>query len=52
MQTNRQAEETMGDFRKILVALSLEKYSKGIFNYAARLAQSLNAHLIVANIIN
>ncbi|MCK5722543.1 MAG: universal stress protein [Gammaproteobacteria bacterium] len=42
----------MGDFRKILVALSLEKYSKGIFDYAARLAQSLNAHLIVANIIN
>ena len=42
----------MGDYKKILVALCLEEYSKGIFEYAAKLAQSLNAHLIVANIIN
>jgi len=42
----------MDEIRKILVALAFSKYSKGIFNYAAKLAKCMNAELIVASIIN
>ncbi|MDM8524844.1 universal stress protein [Desulfococcaceae bacterium HSG8] len=42
----------MDEIRKILVPIALSEHSKGIFNYAAKLATSLNAELIVATIIN
>ncbi len=42
----------MNEIKKILVALAFSKYSKGIFNYAAKLAKCMNAELIVASIIN
>lgn len=43
----------MDEIRKILAALApSKKQAEGIFNYAAKLATSLNAELIVANIIN
>ena len=42
----------MDEIRKILVALAFSKHSKGIFNYAAKLAKCINAELIVASIIN
>jgi nucleotide-binding universal stress UspA family protein len=42
----------MNEFKKILVALAFAGYSKGIFAYAAELAQKLNAELIVASVIN
>lgn len=37
---------------KILVPLAFSKYSTGILKYAADLADSLNAHLIVVNVVN
>ncbi len=37
---------------KILAALCFSERSKGVFGYAATLANSLSAELIVANIIN
>ena len=37
---------------RILVALGLGVYSRGIFNFAAYLAEALGAEVIVANIIN
>jgi nucleotide-binding universal stress UspA family protein len=42
----------MDEIKKIMVALGFSEYSKGIFNYADRLAAKLGAELIVANIIN
>jgi len=42
----------MTECKKILVALGVTDYSKGIFNYALKLATALDAELIVANIIN
>ncbi len=42
----------MDDIKKILVALGFTQYSEGIFNYAAKIAQSFNAELIIGNIIN
>ncbi|QTA87761.1 universal stress protein [Desulfonema magnum] len=42
----------MEEIKKILVAIAFSEYAKGIFNYAAKLATTLNADLIVANIIN
>lgn len=38
--------------KKILVPLAFSKYSKGILNYAAELAEITGADLIVANVIN
>jgi nucleotide-binding universal stress UspA family protein len=35
-----------------MVALDFTSYSKGTFDYAVKIARNLNAHLIVANIIN
>lgn len=42
----------MGKTKKIMVALAFAEHSQGIFDYAADLATSLNADLIVANVIN
>lgn len=42
----------MDEIKKIMVALGFSEYSKGIFNYAAKLAKCMNAELIVASIIN
>ncbi len=42
----------MENIRKIMVAIAFSDYSEGIFTYAANLAASLNAELIVANVIN
>jgi len=43
----------MDEIRKILAALAPSKeQAEEIFNYAAKLATSLNAELIVANVIN
>jgi nucleotide-binding universal stress UspA family protein len=42
----------MGKTKKIMVALALAEHSQGIFDYAVDLATSLNADLIVANVIN
>jgi nucleotide-binding universal stress UspA family protein len=38
--------------KKILVPIAFSKYSKGILMYAAELAQSTGADLIVVNVIN
>lgn len=38
--------------KKILVPLAFSKYSQGILNYAAELAEMTGAELIVANVIN
>ena len=42
----------MDDIKKILVALEFTPYSEGIFNYAAKIAQSFNAELVIGSIIN
>ncbi|OQY54841.1 MAG: hypothetical protein B6245_20675 [Desulfobacteraceae bacterium 4572_88] len=42
----------MENIRKIMVAIAFSNYSEGIFTYAANLAATLNAELIVANVIN
>lgn len=42
----------MADFNKLLVAVAFSPYTKGIFDYAARLANRLNADMVVASIIN
>lgn len=42
----------MSDIKKIMVALDFTSYSEGTFNYAVKIAKNLNAHLIVASIIN
>jgi len=42
----------MSDIKKIMVALDFTSYSKGTFDYAVKIARNLNAHLIVASIIN
>jgi nucleotide-binding universal stress UspA family protein len=45
-------EKIMDDIKKILVAVGLTEYAEGLVNYAVRLAESLNAELVLANIIN
>ena len=45
-------EKIMNEIKKIMVAADLTEYSEGLLNYAARIAESMNAELIVANIIN
>ncbi len=42
----------MENVNKIMVALALTSNSEGLFNYAAQIADLLNAELIVASIIN
>lgn len=42
----------MDAIKKIMVAVSLTEYAEGLLNYAVRIAESMNAELIVANIIN
>ena len=42
----------MSDFKKIMVAVAFSPYTEGIFKYAAGLASSLDADLVIANIIN
>jgi nucleotide-binding universal stress UspA family protein len=43
---------TMDTIKKIVVADSFTEYSEGLFNYAARIAEGMNAELIVASVIN
>jgi len=38
--------------KKILVPIAFSKYSQGILNYAAGIAESLGAELLVVNVIN
>ncbi len=38
--------------KKILVAMAFTEYSQGLFDYAAMLAQAMNAQLVAVNIIN
>lgn len=38
--------------KTIMVALDFTSYSESTFNYAVKIAKNLNAHLIVASIIN
>jgi nucleotide-binding universal stress UspA family protein len=45
-------KKIMDEIKKILVAVGLTEYAEGLLNYAVRLAESLNAELLVANIIN
>lgn len=42
----------MADLNKIMVAVAFEQYTEGIFRYAVRLANRMNADLVVASIIN
>jgi len=42
----------MSDIKKIMVALDFTSYSKSTFDYAVKIAKNLNAHLVVASIIN
>jgi nucleotide-binding universal stress UspA family protein len=42
----------MGTITKIMVAVDYSDYSKATLNYATFLADSLNARLVVANVIN
>jgi nucleotide-binding universal stress UspA family protein len=42
----------MHNVKKIMVALAFSSYSKDLFNYAAQIANLLNAELIIASIIN
>lgn len=42
----------MADFNKLLVAVAFSPYTEGIIRYAARLANRLNAEMVVASIIN
>ena len=45
-------ENIMDDVKKIMVALAFSEDSEGVYNYAANIAQTFNAELVVANIIN
>ena len=38
--------------KKIMVPIAFSKYSKGILDYAAGLAEPLAAELLVVNVIN
>ena len=45
-------ENAMDEVNKIMVAVGLTEYAEGLVNYAVQIAESLNAELVVANIIN
>jgi nucleotide-binding universal stress UspA family protein len=42
----------MNPIKKIMAAVGFTEYTEGLLTYAARIAESLNAELIVVNIIN
>lgn len=42
----------MTHIKKIMAAIAFSKYSRGILDYASRLAKDLDAQLVVANVIN
>ena len=42
----------MDKVKKIMVALAFSSYSEDLFNYAAQIANLLNAELVIASIIN
>jgi nucleotide-binding universal stress UspA family protein len=42
----------MSQINKILVAIASSKYAQDIFNFAVQLTTDLDAHLVVANVIN
>ena len=42
----------MDTINKIMVADAFTEYSEGLLNYAARIAEGMNAELIVVSIIN
>jgi nucleotide-binding universal stress UspA family protein len=42
----------MGAVKKILVAIGFSRYTQNLLNYAVEVAQSMNAELIIASIIN
>ena len=42
----------MADIDKVLVAVAFSNYTRGIFEYAARLVNRLGADMVVASIIN
>jgi nucleotide-binding universal stress UspA family protein len=42
----------MGAAKKILAAVGFSQYTQNLLNYAAELAESMNAELIIASIIN
>ncbi len=42
----------MDEIKKILAAVVLTEYAEGLLRYASQLAGSMNAELVVANIIN
>ena len=42
----------MDPIKKIMVAVGFEEYSEGLLTYAARIAEYLNAELVIVNIIN
>lgn len=44
--------DIMADMKKIMVAVAFSQYTEGTFRYAVRLANRMNADLVVASIIN
>ena len=42
----------MGTEKKILAAIGSSKYTQNLLNYAAGIAESMNAELIIASIVN
>jgi nucleotide-binding universal stress UspA family protein len=42
----------MADLNKIMVAVAFSPHTEGLFRYAVRLANRMNAHLVAASIIN
>lgn len=44
--------DIMADLKKIMVAVAFSQYTEGTFRYAVRLANRMNADLVVASIIN
>jgi nucleotide-binding universal stress UspA family protein len=52
ISTGKEGNLTMDAINKILVAVGFTDYTEELLNYAVRIAESLGAELIVANIIN
>jgi len=50
--TAKEGNLTMDAINRILVAVGFTEYTEELLNYAVRIAESLGAELIVANIIN
>lgn len=49
---NREGMDIMADLKKIMVAVAFSQYTEGLFRYAVRMANWMNADLVVASIIN